>query len=218
MKIWYIPVAILLILFLIGQIRLGVQGEYNVEGARIWLKFWLFPIQILPMKPKKKKRKKPAPKKEKQQSEPEKKPEKSAGKPVSERVGGALDYARGLLPVVLEGAKAFYRKLQVDTLDMELIVGAPDPADAAMLYGRSSAILGSLWYPLTHAFHVKDGRARTRLDFDAGEMTLYAKATLTIKLGQIIWLGFYFGLRSLKAFLSVRNKRKKATKQDRKAA
>ena len=48
-----------------------------------------------------------------------------------EKIGGALDYARSLLPVALEAAEHVYGKLRMDKLELLLTVGAKDPADAA---------------------------------------------------------------------------------------
>lgn len=216
MRALYILAAVLLALFLIGQIRLGGGAEYRAEGFFAWVRLGLFRIQVFPWKGSKKEKKPPKPKKE-----PAQKPAKEAPPPVEQplgqRVGGALDYARRLLPIALEAAGQFKRKLQVDKLYLELTVGGDDPGDAALRYGQANAALGALWYPLTGAFRVKDGNARVRLDFDARETTIYGQAALSFKVGQMAWLGLYFGLRSLWAFLSVR-KRHKSEEKQRKAA
>ena len=152
-------------------------------------------------------------KKQKPKKPKKPKPEQS----LSEKVGGALEYAQALLPVVLEAAGQFKRKLQADKLVLELTAGGTDPADAAMLYGRASAALGAFWYPLTQALNVKDGRAHVTVDFDAAAMTLYAFLSLSLKLWQILWLVVYFGCKALLAYLKVRREQKR-TKQGRKAA
>ena len=201
MRGWVIAAAVLLSLVLIGQIRVGVRAAYNAGGLFLWLRLGAVQLRVLPARKKEKKPKKSKPPKQDKRDKPkEDKPKLTAG--------GALDYARALLPIVLEAAGQFYHKLQMDVLRLELRAGAQDPADAAMLYGQASAALGALWYPLTQAFHVKDGLARVEPDFDGGGMTLSAQAALSIKLGQIAWLGLYFGLKSLKAFLSVKNHQK----------
>ena len=48
-------------------------------------------------------------------------------------------------------------------------------------------------------------------------MTLRAAAALSIKMGQLVRLGVYFGIRGLKAVLAVRRERK-LKRQHRKAA
>jgi hypothetical protein len=39
-------------------------------------------------------------------------------------------------------------------------------------------------------------------------MTVYGLAKLTIKIGQLLWLGIYFGVKALRAFLAVRKRQK----------
>ena len=211
MKVFLIVLAAL---FLVGQIRVGGLAEYSAEGFRAWVRAGALKIRVFPLN----KKDKPARKKEKKAKPPKKKEEAPPPpKPLTEKAGGALDYARALLPVALDAVGTMYGKLRMDTLELELTVGAADPADAAMRYGQASAALGALWEPLTRAFHVKDGRARVRVDFEAGEMTVYGLASLSIKIGQILWLSVYFGCKALRGFLAVRG-RQKQKQQQRKAA
>lgn len=210
MKALLIFGAVLLVSVLIGQLRVGVRALYRDSGPAVWIRFGTFKKQILPAPPKEERpKKKPKPAKQKPEI-PEQEP-----KPLGEKVGGALDYAKELLPLVLEAAARFRRKLRVDVLRLELTAGAPDPADAAMIYGQAMAVLGALWHPLTEAFHVKDGTAKVNLDFNTGRMAVFADITLSLKLGQLLWLGLYFGIKGLRSFLSVRSKQ---NKQVRKAA
>lgn len=191
MKTAVVLVMILLAFLLLSQIRVGCQAEYSGQGPKVWIRLGKLSIQIYPMNPREKKVKQ----KKKKVKEPV---------PLREKAGGLLCYAENLIPVVLEAAGQFYKKLQVDTLRMRLTAGGAEPADAAVLYGQAVAVLGALWYPLTEAFHVKDGSAKVELDFDAPEHTLYAFASLSLKAGQILWLGLHFGLKALRAFLHTR--------------
>lgn len=211
---WMILGIIVLILFLLCQIRIGGQAEYSDKGFEAWIRIASFKIQVFPLKKKDKAAKKKKPPKEKKKKKKAETAE-SESKSITEKVGGALDYAQNLLPIGLDAVKHLYSKIQMDKLELELIVGSADPADAAMAYGQASAALGALWYPLTQAFHVKDGNARVRVDFEAKSMTVYGLAALTIKIGQILWLGIYFGVKALRAFLAVRKRQK--TKQSGKA-
>lgn len=205
--------AVLALLLLLGQVRVGCRVEYSAGGLTAWvragaLSFRVFPWdrrkKDKPIKKKKAKRAKKAPAREQ--------PEKT---PITEKAGGALDYAQALLPIALEAAGRFKRRLQVDTLYLELRVGSPDPADTALRYGQASAALGALWEPLVQAFRVKDGTAHVTVDFGAQAATLYGTAALSLKIGQILWLGLYFGIKALRGFLKVRKKHRE--KQPRKA-
>lgn len=194
MKALYILSAVLAVLFLLGQLRVGGRLEYRAEGLFAWLRFGSFRFRVYPRR-REKKEKPPKP--------PKAKPEST----LAQKVGGALEYAQSLLPIALEAAGQFYHKLRVDTLRLELTVGSSDPADAALRYGQATAALGALWEPLVQAFHVEDGTARVNLDFDSPGMRLYGEASLSLKLGQVLWLALYFGGKALRTFLSVRSRR-----------
>ena len=195
-----------------SKIWVGCRAEFNSEGFFLWARLGKIRIKILPMKPKEEKPQKPPkppkPKKEKKEKLPATLPEK---------VGGALEYARALLPVALEAAEGLWRGFAIDTLELELTAGSSDPADAAMLYGSANAALGALWIPLTRAFHVKDGTARVKLDFDAPGMTVYALASFSLKLGRVVWVGLRAGVKALIGALAAR-RRLKLKRQQRKAA
>ena len=204
-----IAAAILALLFLLGCIPLSGGGEYSSAGASLWLRLGPVRITLLPRKQKMQKQRK-----EKSPQKPERsqkaKPERQ--KPT---LGGSLAYAKALLPLALECARRVWGAIYLNTLYLELQVGAEDPGEAAMAYGRANAALGAIWTPLVRAFHVKDGHARVNLDFDRKEPALYARAELSIRLGQALWLGLYFGLKALRALLRVKNEKKQ---QQRKAA
>lgn len=219
MRALYVLAAAVLVLFLIGQVRVGGRAEFNAEGLFVWARLGVFRLQVVPWKWGKRKSDVPQkPKKAKKKKKPAKKAEKERP-PVSlpEKVGGALEYAQALLPTVLEAAGGLWRGLRVDTLELELTAGASDPADAAMLYGQANAALGALWYPLTRALHVKEGAARVRLDFDAPGVTVYGTAALSIKIGTAVWNGLRAGVKALFGVLAAR-KRLKLKRQQRKAA
>ncbi len=206
--------AAALALFLIGQVRVGGRAEFNAEGFFLWIRLGRLQIKLLPGKPKEDK----PPKKRRKPKEPKKpkKPKKERPPtPWPEKAGGALEYAQAFLPVALEAAEGMWRGLRVDVLELELTAGGSDPADAAMLYGQANAALGALWHPLTRAFHVKDGTARVKLDFDALGTTLYGQAALSIKIGTLVWIGLGAGWKALFGALAAR---KRLKRKRRKAA
>lgn len=214
MRAVYILAVVVLLLILAGQVRVGGRAEFNAEGFFLWIRLGRFHIKLFPLKPKEEKP--PKPKKPKKK-EPKKPKKEKPPTPLPEKIGGALEYAQALLPIALEAAGGVWHGLRVDTLRLELTAGAADPADAANLYGQANAALGALWVPLTSAFHVKDGTARVKLDFDAPGMTVYGTAALSLKIGAIVWIGLRAGFKALFGVLAAR-KRLKIKRQQRKAA
>ena len=215
MRALHILAIVILILLLLGQVRVGGRAEFSKEGFFLWIRLGRFNIKILPLSPKEEKEpKKPKKAKGKEAQRPKKEKEPL---PLSEKIGGALEYARALLPVGLEAAKGMWRGLRVDVLEIELTAGGADPAEAAMLYGQANAALGALWHPLTKAFHVKEGTARVKLDFDAPGSTVYGRAALSIKIGTAVWIGLRAGFQALFRALAAK-KRLKLKRRQRKAA
>ena len=206
MRAVYTLAAVALVLFLIGQVRVGGRAEFSAQGFFLWVRLGLFQIKILPMAPKEKKPAKP--RKPKKKKEPKKPKKEKEPVPLPEKIGGALEYAKELLPVALEAGRGMWRGLRVDTLELELTAGGGDPADAAMLYGQANAALGALWRPLTRAFHVKDGSARVKLDFDAPGTTVYGMAALSVKIGTVTWIGLRAGVKALTGMLAARRRLK----------
>lgn len=215
----YILGGLMLVLLLLGQIRVGCRAEYSQQGFFLWARLGPLRLRVFPWEHKpRKKSKAQRPKEKKKKSGGEKKPPAPQKEPTAaERLGGALEYAQALLPLGLEAAGCFYRRLRMDELYLEVTAGASDPADAALAYGRACAALGALWEPITRAFHVKAGRGQVRVDFDASATRVYGRASLSIKVGQALWLGLYFGSRALRRVLFVR-KEKETAQQHRKAA
>ena len=213
MKALFVLAVLVLILLLLGQVRVGGRAEFNEKGFFLWIRLGRFKLKILPAGPKEEKVGKP--KKPKKEKEPKKPKKERPPTPLPEKVGGALEYAQALLPVALEAAKGMWRGLRVDVLELELTAGGSDPADTAMLYGQANAALGALWHPLTKAFHVKDGTARVKLDFDAPGTTVYGQAALSIKIGTVVWIGLRAGWKALFRALAAR---KRLKRKRRKAA
>jgi hypothetical protein len=206
-KALFVLAVLVLILLLLGQVRVGGRAEFSAEGFFLWIRLGRFKLKILPAEPKEEKIGKP--KKLKKEKEPKKPKKEKPPTPLPEKIGGALEYAQALLPVALEAAKGMWRGLRVDVLELELTAGGGDPADAAMLYGQANAALGALWHPLTRAFHVKDGTARVKLDFDAPGTTVYGQAALSVKIGTLVWIGLGAGWKALFGALAARKRLKR---------
>ncbi|MCI8868958.1 MAG: DUF2953 domain-containing protein [Lawsonibacter sp.] len=229
---WMIAALVLFLLFLVGQIPVGISARYGPDGPLVHARAGPLKTVVFP-RPKRKKKKKAVkqpPKQEKKKTvrpktgpekpkqPPKPAPEKKKPQKPLELIQEWFPLIRELLPLALEAAGCFWNKLVLDRLELCLTVGAEDPADAAILYGQACAALGALWQPLTQAFHIKDGRAHVQLDFQAARPSLTGQAALSLKIGQILWLGLCFGSRVLVRFLRFYiQKRRNRPKEERKA-
>lgn len=188
------------ILLLIGCIRVGVQVEYCEQGLFVRIRAGRFYFLVFPVSKGKEK-----PKKVKAATE-----QTPAAKP---KKGGLLQLALKFIPLVLDTAKRLFGKLRVDKLEMQLVVCAADPADAAIRYGQANALLGSLWQPMVDTFHVKDGHAHVGVDFESTQSTLYLLATLSLTIAQVLGLALVFGVRALGILLGARKNKTTQTQQ-----
>ena len=211
---WIIAGAVLLALCLLSRLPLGVGASRRErEGVRVWLRVGPADIALYPRPPKKPKaarEKKPKPpKKKKEKAEPGKAPRP----PLSGEQ--LLSLAGKLVSLALEAAGQVRRKLSIDVLEMDLIIGEPDPADAVLRYGQASAVLGTLWGPLTSAFRVKEGRVRVDVDLQRERWALWGRFQMTLTVGQLVWLGLRYGGAALQI---LRETRKESNDKQRKAA
>lgn len=210
---WIIAGVLLLLLWLLSRVRLGVGASRTREGEnRAWVRVGPKRVTLWP-RPEKK----PGPAKEKKpKAQKEKKPkkEKPPRRPLTREQIAAL--VQRLLALALEAGGMFRRKLCIDVLELDLVVGEPDPADAALHYGKASAALGALWGPLTSAFQVKDGRARVDVDFQRERWELWGRFQMTLTVGQLTWLGLRCGVKALHIWREIRKDTNDAEKGGRK--
>ena len=207
---WGVLLAVLAVLALLGRTRLGIRGVYTMQEAGLWLRAGPVQLRLYPRREKNRK-----PKGERPPEKPSGEGERSA--PFLSP-GGMFRLARRLLPVALEGAGDFRRRLQVEVLQADILVGGPDPAAAAARYGQINALLGAVWQPLSQALHIRDGRVHVEADFDRPAPQLYGRVSLSLTASQLLWLGLKYGPRCLNILLDVRKQETAASGRQRKAA
>lgn len=191
--------VVLLVLLAVGLIPIGAQVEYSEQGLTVWLRAGAFRIPVFPAKRKKAKETKP-------------KTAKKA-RPDTGKKGGQLKLALDFIPVILDTVRRFFRKLRVDQLEMNLVVCAPDPGDAAVRYGQANALLGCVWQPMLQVFHVKQAHAHVDVDFDAKESVLYIFASLSLTIAQALALVLVFGGKALQILVQNKNARRRRVNQ-----
>ena len=199
---WIILACVVLTLFLISLVRVGGLAQYSREGLLAQLKVGALRVTLYPPRPKKEKAKKP----------PKEKHRKKEEKPTAEeppaKPGGTLELVKRYLPLAVEAAGRFRRKVRIDRLYLDFISAAADPAAAAMNFGYANAAIGMILPLFEHNFHVKERRIRTAADFEAREPTIFIHAELSLTIGQGIALGARLAVRFLKITLRARARQK----------
>ena len=197
--------AILLLLFLLGRIRVGGEGEYSADGPLVRVRVGPLFIQVFPLKKKKeKKEKKPAEKKKKSSPSAQGGEEEKAQEPEKSKKGGTLDLVKAGLPLVGEAAGELRERIRIDLLCMDLLFGGTDAAQTAILFGMSNALIAPLLAVFQQNFEVKEHRVRTAVDFNEKTITLYLRATFSARIGQLLSFALRFGWKFLMEYRAVK--------------
>ena len=87
-----------------------------------------------------------------------------------------------------------------------------DPADLAVNYGKTWAAVGGLMPQLERIFVIKKRNIAVQCDFTAEKTLIYARLDVTITLGRLLALVVRYGIRALRQFIDIKNKRKGGAK------
>lgn len=182
-----------LVLILLWNLPLGVDAEYSEAGAVVKAVAGKLSVVLYPREKKVKKEKEPKKKKPKEKSDAPK-----------EKKGGKITFFKELLGVGFRMLSGIRRKLRMEQLTLHLTVGGAgdDPASAAILYGRAWAAIGALTPILENTFDIRQRDIAAAIDFSEPENVIYARGRITLKLGDILVIAVYYGLRALKIYMN----------------
>lgn len=200
---WLITLVILVVL---AWIPLGATIRYNTDGLSLKIIAGPIRLTVLPKKNKEEKSKK----KPKDKSAPKKVKASSTqpATPKQEEKGGSITDFLPLVNTALDLLNAFRKKLRIDRLELKLIMAADDPCDLAVNYGRAWAAVGNLFPRLERWLVIKKRDVEVECDFEASQTVVIAHVDLTITLGRLLGILIWYGVRALKQFISINNKRK----------
>ena len=208
---------ILVLLFLLLILPVGAKVVYSDTGVALYIAAGPLRIQILPKRKKNKKEKEPGAKKKKKSKEPKNKDKKSKkdkkenGSVPKKKLGGQIAFFRQLLGIGLDALGCLRRKLKMNDLVLYLTVGGKqdDAAGSAILYGRAWAAVGALTPLLENTFHIGHRDIQVFLDYSHEENVIYAEACITIRIGQILWVALFYGIKVLIVFIKHSKQSKK---------
>lgn len=199
---WLIALGIVVFLAILP---LGASALYNTEGFFAYLILGPIHLKVFPLKKKEKREKTKAPKKE--VSAPVKEQKKQ-----TDKSGGSVKDFLPLVQTALDFLNDFRKKLRVNRLELKLILAGGDPCDLAINYGRAWAALGNLMPRLEQFLVIKKRELEVECDFTAEQTLVYARVDLTITLGRLLYLVVLYGIRVLREYLKIMNKRKGGAK------
>ena len=198
-----------MIVFLLAILPLGASVKYNSDGPLVRIIAGPIRFKVFPVKKKEKKEKKPKEKKQKKEK-PKTDGQQTMEKPKEEKKekGGSLLDFLPLVRVGLDLLNDFRWKLRLNRLELKLILAANDPADLGLNYGRVWAAVGNLVPMLERSFVIKKKDIEVECDFTTSETLVIARVDLTITLGRLLALVAVYGVRGLREFMNLKNKRK----------
>ena len=184
---------LVLIIFLICQVRVGVDISFMEQKLVLSAKLCGLLLQIYPRrsgKPKKPKQEEPKPEEEKPKKE--KKPKKK--KPKKEKKGPGLmisgDEIIELLKKVLDGLARFSRGFSVDRFLLHWVAAGKDPCDTARLFASVNAILSALAPYCAERFRCRNTDVWTDIDFTSDKMKLDFGIAVVLRIGAVFSMLF----------------------------
>lgn len=196
---------ILLVLSVIALLAVGIDGGYNKDGLRLYIRFGPFNLRVVPagrLLSDVSKRKKPKPK--------TKKPVKE--KTAAEKTKISRDELFALIKMALNALGRFRRKLTVDYLRIHITTAADDPFKAAVGYGAANAALSALISMAERAFIITESDFASSCDFLADKTEIDFWLTTSIQIWEIIYVAAAFGIDYLKHKKSSEKKKAAAGK------
>jgi hypothetical protein len=183
---------------LLCLLPVGAKATYDSGGPRAAA--YVGPISVL-LYPRPKVKKKP--KKQKSKTKTHDKPKETQTSPApKQEKGGNLAFFRQLLGLALEAQADLRCRLRIRELTLHLTVGGQgdDPAKAATLYGSAWAAIGGVMPLLERAFRIENRDVQAAVDFLSPENTIYFQAECRLRVGTILRMAAWYGLRGLKMY------------------
>lgn len=194
---WLIIPAVLLLILLIP---VGINGYYQNDTGRIWLRVGFLRFLLHPRN----KRSKKAVKDTKKSNSDSFEGKHTTGK----KQGGSLSDYYPLISLVLDFLDTFRRKLRINNLVFKMVLGDDDPCDLSIKYGGAWTVLGNILPLLDRYFVIRKRDLEILCDYTSGQTKIYAEIDFTITVGNILAIAGYHGIRFLRKFLKIMNKRK----------
>lgn len=194
------------VLALLAVTPIGIRLRYNSDGIFLQAVAGLIRITLLPKKKKAKEKEKPD-SKQKRPAGKAAKDGKTASASQKEQ-GGSLTDFWPLVKVGLDFLGEFRRKLRLDNLELKLILGGGDPDDLAANYGKAWAALGNLMPQLDRIFVIRKRNIEVECDFVADQTSVIVHVQVTITIGRLLAILVRYGIRGVREYLKITNKRK----------
>ena len=207
---WLIALGILALL---AGMPLGVSVCYDSAGVLVKVIAGFLRIQVVPSKSKsgekdqkEKYTKSGATEKKTVKQTNAQKTEPAEESPVK-KGGSAMDFMP-LVQLALEFLGTFTRKLRINRMELRIVLAGDDPCDLAVNYGKAWTALGNLWPRLEEVFVLRKRDVEVQCDFEGTQTLVTARVDICITLGRLLSLLVCYGIRALRQYMKITDKRK----------
>lgn len=213
---WIILGVLVALITAFNLIPVGVDVSLIDDKLRLAAKAAGVKLQLIPKPPEKEKKPKKEKKKREKKPKPpkEEKPPKEKGKGLP--LGLTVDDLFEILKKVLHHLNRFGHKFSVDNFLLHFTASELDPYYTAMTYAYVNEAICILAPMCRRSFKVKKSDVRTDLDFMANRFRLDLALEMSIRIGQIVGLGFAIAFSALGVVLRAKRRAKKEAKQQAK--
>ena len=192
--------AILLLLVLLLFLRVGAVLSFG-EELRVTARAGPVRLTILPRPEKaaqkhQKKREKPV---RKTENPSQKKDKKDKKLPLTAR--DILHALPSLFGALKAGLKKTRQRLRVDPLEISVVFGGDDPADAGELYGMATAAMFAVMPQLERLVRIPDPHIHLDADYTGGPTRAEGTVGLSFQIRDLLAIGWAFGRPVLKWYL-----------------
>ena len=213
---WIILGGLAALITAINLIPVGVDLSFIDDKLRLAAKAAGVRLQLIPKPPEKEQK----PKKEKKLKEKKPKPPKEE-KPEKEKkkglpLGLTVDDILEIVKKVLQRLNRFKHQFVVDRFMLHFTASELDPYYTAMTYVYVNEIICILAPMCRRSFKVKKSDVSTDLDFMANRFRLDFALEMSIRIGQIVGLGFSIAFAALGVVLKAKKRAKKEAKEQAK--
>lgn len=190
----------LILLFLIlclGIIPLGFVVSLDQQNVDVWLKIGWFRLRLGHKKPK-----------EDSKGSAKEQSFESKATVKNKRKEKSINSYASLLRPVFKFLVDFKRKLRVNDLQLQIVLGGNDPCDLSVNYGRTWIAISNLVPFLDRFFVIRKRNIDIACDFTSKEPHFNGKLDVSITIGRLLQIIAYHGIVILREYYKVINKAK----------
>ena len=128
-----------------------------------------------------------------------------AKKAATQKDGGELSQFWPFLEALGKLLNDLRKKIRVNKLDLDLVMGGDDPCNLALSYGKAWAAVGNIMPAREQIFVIRKRDVQVHCDFMAATTKLYLKIRATMALYRLVSLLVQYGVPAYREYEKITN-------------